>query len=175
MRRTVFVLSLIIAFAGCADSRGAQDVLAPPPRTTQSTTNCTVSLIADGDTFDCTNGDRIRFIGIDAPEMGQQPFGAEARAELIRVLPIGTVVQLERDKTERDVYNRRLAYVYQDGVFMNEMIVKRGFALTASYPPDTAKLAILRAAEQLAKASNVGLWKVDGFACIPADYRRGRC
>jgi micrococcal nuclease len=134
-----------------------------------------VTLIADGDTFDCTGIGRVRFIGMDAPEMGQTPYGTEARTELLRLMPIGTTVRLQRDVTERDVYGRRLAYVWQGTVLMNELMVQRGYALTAVYPPDTAMIPVIRAAELQARTSVSGLWATGGFNCIPRDWRADRC
>jgi micrococcal nuclease len=132
-------------------------------------------MIADGDTFDCTNVGRVRFIGIDAPEMGQSPFGAQARTELSRLLPIGTLVRLQRDVSDVDFYGRRLAYVWQEAVLMNELIVRRGYALTASYPPDTAMIPVFRAAEADARSTLAGLWATGGFDCTPRNWRQGNC
>ena len=160
----------------CSAERSPTTVLAPPPPSSQpSRVQCNVTLIADGDTFDCAGVGRVRFIGIDAPEMGQSPFGAQARAELIRLMPIGTLVRLERDVSEKDVYGRHLAYVWQGAVFMNELLVKRGYALSASYPPDTAMIPRLREAEVNAREALAGLWQTGGFDCTPREWRQDRC
>lgn len=145
----------------------------PPPASTQVT--CTVQRVLDGDTFECGDIERVRFIGIDAPEMGQHPFGAQSKAELSRLMPTGTDVRLQRDITLTDVYGRRLAYVWQGTVLMNELLVARGYAIESRYPPDTLMIERLRAAERAAAATNAGLWATDGFACEPGDWRRGEC
>ena len=173
-RRALFVC--VCGVSACSPDRTSSVTAPPPPpSTTQTQDSCRVSLIADGDTFDCIGVGRVRFIGIDAPEMGQTPFGAQARAELSRIMPVGTTVRLTRDISDRDVYGRRLAYVWQDAVLMNEMLVNRGFALSARYPPDTAKIAALRAAEAHARSTNAGLWATGGFDCTPRDWRQGAC
>jgi micrococcal nuclease len=169
------LVAALFALACSGDVSPTRVLAPPPPQSPQSAVQCSVTLIADGDTFDCAGVGRVRFIGIDAPEMGQTPFGAQARAELTRLMPIGTVVRLERDVSEKDVYGRHLAYVWQDMVFMNELLVKRGYALSAKYPPDTAMIPRLRDAEDFARESIAGLWQTGGFNCPPREYREGRC
>jgi micrococcal nuclease len=170
------VLAATLTACGDASSKVTSPPPPPPPPTNaQTAETCRVTLIADGDTFDCAGVGRVRFIGMDAPEMGQIPFGTQARTELLRLLPIGTTVRLQRDITERDVYGRRLAYVWQGTVLMNELMVQRGYALTAIYPPDTAMLPVIRAAELQARTTVSGLWATGGFDCTPRDWRADRC
>jgi len=54
---------------------------------------------------------RVRLLGIDTPELQQEPWGREARSFLQRLLPVNDVVRLETDVRERDQYRRILAYV----------------------------------------------------------------
>ena len=51
-------------------------------------TPCVVERIADGDTFTCRDGRRVRLIGIDAPELAQGESGRQARAALRRLAPV---------------------------------------------------------------------------------------
>ena len=51
-------------------------------------TACVVERIADGDTFTCRDGRRVRLIGIDAPELAQGESGRQARAALRRLAPL---------------------------------------------------------------------------------------
>ena len=54
-------------------------------------TACVVERIAEGDTFTCRDGRRVRLIGIDAPELAQGESGRQARAALRRLAPPGAV------------------------------------------------------------------------------------
>ena len=84
----------------------------------------------------------------------------------------GKLVELEKDVSERDRYNRLLRYVYvrdpseastrggQAGqVFVNEELVRLGYANAVSYPPDVNYQELFRDAEREARNNNRGLWK----------------
>src|SRR3990172_9926307 len=84
-----------------------------------------VEKIYDGDTiaaFVDAHFEKIRLIGIDAPEMDQRPWGRKAKeclSSLIAVTDSG--IALEYDMEQRDKYGRILAYIWtQDGKMINE-------------------------------------------------------
>jgi hypothetical protein len=71
----------------------------------------------------------------------------------------GQIVELERDKTEIDQYGRLLRYVYlQNGLLVNEEMVKLGFANAVAYPPDVKYQELLSNAEREAQAAGIGMW-----------------
>lgn len=117
----------------------------------------------DGDTIELTDGDTVRYIGIDAPESVDprrqaECFGKEA-SEFNKYLTEGKTVLLERDISDRDRYGRLLRYAYlEDGTPVNEMLVREGYAFVATYPPDVSKKDIFRAAERMAHGEKKGLW-----------------
>jgi micrococcal nuclease len=139
------------------------------------TTACVVARIVDGDTIECPAGTRVRFIGMDTPEMRQPPFGAAARDALAQRIPVGTEVELEPDVERRDRYGRVLAYVWASDTLVNWWLVRSGWAVLATYPPNVRYVDSFTVAQRQARTEGVGLWAVDGFACLPADHRRGRC
>ena len=97
----------------------------------------TVTRVIDGDTIEVNLEGliyRVRYIGIDTPEMGE-PCADEA-TEANRQLVEGKTVWLEKDISETDKYGRLLRYVYVDDIFVNEELVRLGLALPSSYPPD---------------------------------------
>ncbi|TDS12349.1 thermonuclease family protein [Sphingobacterium paludis] len=125
--------------------------------------------VSDGDTFWCedTAGERIkvRLIGIDAPEprnyfkKKKQPFGKEASAYATRLL-FNKSVKLEMDINPLDQYGRTLAYAYLlDGTFINEKIVRDGYAILMTIQPNVKHVERLVAAQQYAKERQLGLWK----------------
>lgn len=66
--------------------------------------------IIDGDTFELDSGERVRFIGLDAPEIGEP--GADEATEFLRVLIAGKPVWLEPDGNEKDRWGRYRSYVW---------------------------------------------------------------
>jgi micrococcal nuclease len=136
---------------------------------------CVVARIVDGDTFTCRGGWRVRLIGVDAPELSQQPFGVQARGALARWVQPGDTVTLERDVQAEDRYGRRLAYVWRGAILVNWQLVRGGWALLLTIPPNVRYSEAFQEAQRRAREAGVGLWAAGGFACRPSDRRRGRC
>lgn len=119
-----------------------------------------VARIVDGDTIELQNGTRVRYIGIDTPEVHptRDCYGNEAsdkNAELV----LGKKVRLLTDVSNTDKYDRLLRYVYlTDGTFVNEALVRQGYAHARSYPPDVSEQETLREAERFARENSLGLW-----------------
>ena len=118
--------------------------------------------VVDGDTIEIEGGQTIRYIGIDTPETVHpqktvECFGREA-SNKNKELVEGKFVQLEKDFSETDKYGRLLRYVYADGLFVNELLVKEGFAHASSYPPDIKYQNLINSAQEEARSQNRGLW-----------------
>lgn len=123
----------------------------------------TVSGIVDGDTITLSTGQKVRYIGIDTPEIhhpakGKQCFGNEAKQRNSELV-LGKTVRLEKDVNETDRYGRLLRYVWLGNELINQKLVADGFAHAASYPPDIARQTDLRQAEQEARQQRLGLWQ----------------
>jgi micrococcal nuclease len=103
----------------------------------------------------------VRLIGIDTPEVygGAECFGREASAFVERLLPLGSRVRYELGVERRDRYGRALAYVYlDDGRFLNLLLVRRGYALPLTVPPNTEFAERFGAAARGARRAGRGLW-----------------
>lgn len=146
-----------------------------PTEPVVATAACEVTRIVDGDTIECRPGVRVRLIGMDTPEMNQAPFGRLARDTLAALIPIGTTVRLESDVEQRDRYDRVLAYVWREGLLVNWWLVRDGWAVLATYPPNVRYVDGYVAAQDSARAEGRGLWAAGGFDCLPSDHRRRRC
>ncbi len=123
-----------------------------------------VRWVDDGDTVVLTDGARVRYIGINAPEVAHrdtpaQRFGPEA-ADFNRKLVHGKMVRLEYDTERKDQYGRVLAYVFlKDGTFVNAALVKSGLAYFVFRRPNTKYDATLLRFQQEAMARRMGMWE----------------
>lgn len=115
----------------------------------------------DGDTIEIETGEKVRYLGIDAPEKGEC-FGNVAAAKN-EELVVGKAVKLYRDITEKDSAGRLLRYVWVEETFVNEFLVREGYALAFPQPPDVEHDGQLLLAEEKAKEEKRGLWQ----ACHP--------
>lgn len=159
----LLVLAALAACAAPAPVRAPTPAPAPP----RGAPAVSLARVVDGDTIVVRlDGrlERVRLIGIDTPERDECYF-REATAHLTRMLA-GRRLTLERDVSERDRYGRLLRYLYADGRFVNAAMVRDGYALAATYPPDVAHVAELVALQQAARLAARGLWAED--ACSGA-------
>lgn len=121
-----------------------------------------VARVIDGDTIELEGGERVRYIGINAPELYylQKPvecFANESKKKN-QELTEGKEVILKKDTRDRDKYGRLLRYVFIGDTFVNLELVQQGFAYAAAYPPDAAYQNILADGQKKAKQTKKGLW-----------------
>ncbi len=130
-----------------------------------------VTKVIDGDTIELENGKHLRYIGIDTPETVDprktvQCFGKEASL-MNKGLVEGKTVGLEKDVSETDKYDRLLRYVWLDGLLINEILVKEGYAISSTYPPDVKYQQRFINAERIARDNNFGLWSACAVSPTP--------
>jgi micrococcal nuclease len=127
----------------------------------------TVKRVVDGDTIEIEDGQKVRYIGIDTPETvdPRRPvdcFGKEASNENKKLVE-GKKVILVKDVSETDKYGRLLRLVYlsrpEGNLFINDYLVRQGFAKVVTYPPDVKYAEEFKKAEEEARNNNRGLWQ----------------
>lgn len=146
-----------------ADPIGA----AGPDRPTE---RVTVIRVVDGDTIVARvrgREERIRYIGLDAPEVANpragtaaECWGDEARTANERLVG-GEVIVLERDTSDRDRFGRLLRHAWLEGEpwrLVGLELVEAGAVEARSYPPDTSRDAEVDAAERRARDRAAGIW-----------------
>lgn len=119
-----------------------------------------VTKVIDGDTIQIVGGKTVRYIGIDATETGSkatQCFASEATV-FNRNLVENKEVRLEKDVSETDKYGRLLRYVFIEDTFVNDYLVRQGYAYASSYPPDVRYQKQFLDAQTEARENNRGLW-----------------
>jgi len=123
-----------------------------------------VRWVDDGDTIVLADGRRIRYIGIDAPEIGHddirsQPLGPEAK-NFNRQLVFHQYIRLEFDKEKTDHYGRFLAYIFgQSDIFINKEILHQGYAYYLFRHPNIRYHSILLEAQRSAMKAGRGIWR----------------
>ncbi|MDA8077829.1 MAG: thermonuclease family protein [Nitrospiraceae bacterium] len=133
--------------------------------------------VNDGDTITVVIGrrnERIRLIGMDAPELQQRPWGDRAKDYLNKLVTVSSRhVTLEYDVERRDKYGRLLAYVrLADGRLANEEMLRAGYAVLFTFPPNVRYVDMFTAAQQEARQKEIGIWGKDGIREQPVEFRR---
>lgn len=116
-----------------------------------------VTKVVDGDTVELSNGEKVRLICIDTPEVGEDLY-QEAKDKLSLLL-LNKRVILEKDVSETDRYGRLLRYVFIDDLDINKAMVNSGLARVYRYEPDVKYCDDYVIVENVAKSKKIGLWE----------------
>lgn len=134
----------------------------------------TIVHVADGDTVTLrvgTRQEKVRLLGIDAPEKAQVPWGPRATAFLVKLVD-GKAARVDTDVQERDRYGRLLGYLHSGGTFVNLELVRQGHAMLYTSPPNVAHSAEFVAAQKQARTAKRNLWQDgDGLKVEPYSFR----
>lgn len=137
--------------------------------------NAEVVRVQDGDSVIIKihgRKEKVRLIGIDAPELKQKPWGSEARRHLKELIAASSI-RVETDTVKRDKYGRLLAYIWtSSGKFINLEMIKDGYAVLYTIPPNVKYEDKLRAAQTEAREKKAGIWGSDGLKETPRKYRK---
>jgi endonuclease YncB( thermonuclease family) len=123
----------------------------------------TVRWVDDGDTIVLDNRSRIRYIGINAPEVAHkdqptEPYGAAAKKYNI-TLVYRKQIRLEYDTDRKDRHGRVLAYVFlRDGRFVNELVLRQGYAFLLYDKLNHRYDDLFLKIQQEAMRSGKGIW-----------------
>ncbi|WP_144489647.1 thermonuclease family protein [Bacillus thuringiensis] len=128
--------------------------------------------IKDGDTIDVNvKGQKqtVRLLLLDTPEsvsqkIPPQKMGKEASSFLKKRLDGKSVTLVYDQGSKEDKYGRKLAYVFCNGIHVNELMAKSGYGIIAYISkPNTTLLPEMLEAEKEAKESMAGVWSIKGF------------
>lgn len=123
-----------------------------------------VKWVVDGDTVVLQDGQKVRYIGINAPELASDDHEAEPYGEASKQFNARLVDQkklcLEFDQERLDQYKRLLAYVFlEDGAFVNAEILSNGYAYLLQSRPNLKYDAILLQSQRSAMSAKRGIWQ----------------
>ena len=131
---------------------------------------CSVKSVYDGDTLtaSCPDGEvKVRVFGIDAPEMGQEPWGDRSKEALRGLLPRRDSVRLR--VMDQDRYNRTVAQVFAGERDVGLEMVRQGRAVVYEQYNDSPAY---QEAEAEARRARRGIWEKPGGQQDPAAWRR---
>jgi micrococcal nuclease len=177
----------LLYLGGCQSS-------SPPPEI-----NIQVNRVVSGHTIEWIDRSQSapviqtgRLIGIDAPDLAQEPWGKQAKQRLEELVissprtPTDGIrehslrVQIDGEKPDR--FGRKFIYLWKDRELINEQLVREGLVLadTRSLGSDTGRSperlkysSKLIQASQYARLMGQGIWNPDlPMRTLPADFRR---
>ncbi|MFZ4503031.1 MAG: thermonuclease family protein [Methylovulum sp.] len=140
-----------------------------------------VKTVFDGDTLVLADGQKVRLLGINTPEVQHrnqlEQAGAEDAKQWLLAHTQHTRVRLEMGEERLDKYNRLLAHVFTEkNEHLNLQLVAEGLATMVIYPTNLLYVNELTAAENKARLANKGLWGRAEYAPVqvtqvsPKDY-----
>jgi micrococcal nuclease len=142
----------------------------------------TVARVVDGDTFELSDGRKVRLIGINTPESTtrHEEYGKEASNYTKSKLE-GKQIWLQKDVSETDRYGRLLRIVWlqipTDDMNESEIrtkmfnadLVLNGYAEPSTYPPDVKYADYFRKFAREAREKNKGLWAFGEYGTTKGD------
>ena len=134
-----------------------------------------VKTVIDGDTLITEEGERIRLIGIDAPEISAEEFlpasdlAEQARAEVEKLFRKNRKVYLMDGVQSRDRYGRTLAMLLtHKNIDPAGLLLARGLAQTLAVPPNLRNANCYGSAERYAQSLGIGLWSPERWRILQA-------
>ncbi|MDO9271320.1 MAG: thermonuclease family protein [Methylobacter sp.] len=131
-----------------------------------------IKTVYDGDTVVLEDGRKVRFLGINTPEVQHRDKqadagGNEAKRWLIDKLK-NTKVRLEVGAEKTDKYGRILAHLFTEKKeHVNRQLVTAGLAAVSIYPLELHYVNELVKAQDQAEQAKLGIWGRPEYAAIP--------
>lgn len=122
--------------------------------------------VIDGDTIVLDNGETVRYVGMDTPEINE-PFYLEAKVRNVMLVQGRPVRVLVCGMEPRDRYGRVLAWVTSGGTPVNETLLKEGLAKVMTIPPcGLVRANAFKALENEARDKKLGIWSAAARSAV---------
>lgn len=117
---------------------------------------------------------QVRLIGLDAPDLGQRPWGYDAKAMIEKLIGDDEkTIKIEFGLENKDRFGRTLAYVWKNQMFLNEEVLKQGYALFVRRSPNHKYDNRLENAQHFARIMGKGIWNPEKpMRLTPSEFRR---
>ena len=134
-------------------------------RTQTSFVSAKVTRVISGQTVevlltDTSEVEKVRIIGINAPDLRQDPWGEAAKnklTELVMAMPVKLELEEDRPINEvRDRFNRIPAHIWQDKTLISQQLVESGCVLADRYEHSYSKL--MQESQEYARILGYGIW-----------------
>ncbi|MBW4633698.1 MAG: thermonuclease family protein [Iphinoe sp. HA4291-MV1] len=170
MTKLVILLCLLLVVA-CQPQRKPPEETRVQVKVAQVVSGQTLEVVGLGDQPSLIS--QVRLLSIDAPDLQQRPWGDAAKEYLEGLVVREQPVMLEFDVQTKDKFGRILAYAWKDGVLLNELLVKQGYALFVARSPNYKYDLRLERAQQWARLMGQGIWNPEKpMRLTPAEFRR---
>jgi micrococcal nuclease len=122
-----------------------------------------VRWVNDGDTIVLQDGRRVRYIGINTPEIARadtpaEPYAYAAKRYNLKLF-FNKRIRLEFDAEKIDRYGRTLAYIFlSDNTFVNTELLKVGYAFFVPRKPNQRYDQIFLKTQREAMTAGEGMW-----------------
>jgi micrococcal nuclease len=169
--RGLIILGVLLLVSSCVQLAPEGNIHDSVP--SEDWSSAVVEKVVDGDTVVLQSGEKVRLIGINAPETdgGGEQFGVEAKLWLQEKVE-GRKVYLEKDVSDTDQYGRTLRYLWvdiPDGIsennirefMVNAVMVAEGYAQPYTFPPDVRYADLIMELAREAHSQERGLWGID--------------
>jgi micrococcal nuclease len=131
--------------------------------------------VVSGQTLEATSMGkvlRVRLVGIEAPDIQQQPWGQAAKQQL-ETMVSGKTVILELDGQDADKFGRQWAYVWQNGKLLNEQLLQAGYVLWDGRSHNHKYDERLFQAQAWARIMGRGIWDTkQPMRQTPSEFRQ---
>jgi len=169
----VLIPIVLLLVPGC----GSKEEITPEVRFTPEVT-VVVKYVIDGDTLITKDGEHIRFLGIDSPEIWKkkgdkqdEPWGRDAANFVKVLLPSGSEVGLAFEAGNKEgAYGRKLAYLIVDDELVNGLLLKEGYAIFNDFGNELKYRDYLKKMERKARIHGKGIWEGRGKVKPPKYY-----
>jgi len=138
-------------------------LLAAPNENTPGPKKGRIVAVYDGDTFTLSNGDKIRLVGVNTPELRpKEEFGLAARDAVADIL-INEEVYLTYGAVPRDSYGRLIASVRTEDTDIGEFLLREGLGHLFLIPPEGIDREKYLQAQTEAQNANKGIWSLSRY------------
>jgi micrococcal nuclease len=142
----------------------------------------TVSRVIDGDTFELSDGSKVRLVGVNTPESTNrhEQYGKEA-SNYTKTKLEGKNIWLQKDVSETDRYGRLLRIVWlavptsdsdeneiRSKMFNADLVIN-GYAEPSTYPPDVKYSDYFVKFAREARSNKTGLWAFGEYGTTKGD------
>ncbi|MFZ2451257.1 MAG: thermonuclease family protein [Methylovulum miyakonense] len=132
-----------------------------------------VQTVYDGDTVVLQDGRKVRFLGVNTPEVAHRgnkaDAGGEAAKQWLQEKLKHTRVRLEMGVEKTDKYGRTLAHlITENKEHINVQLVALGLGTVNIFPPNLGYVRELVAAEKEAEQARRGIWNRPEYAPVAA-------